>query len=583
MKNKNHFKTVCFTVAAAMFVFACALAVMYALTMYMPFLLVAAILWLPALTNLSLAFTFSKPKESEKPQKPEKEGVKFFKRTINSFVYLLKKIGYAINQLVCKVMKKRTNVVLVLAFLSVAVSNILFWFNIGKTSAHVMTPLSPIIAAVLFVALIVLEKLAKHTLENQDENFYKTILSNLVTAASYSKITLLVTTVVVAVCALGYYDASMWLNIALAVLFLYVTAFTVLGLAVRGIRNEIDTYPEVFVPFFNKKTASLSVIDYLEQNTGITMRSLWSMQLIKRIIPYSVMGVALALWLSTGIVQVETYQQGALYRLGKLKDTLTPGVHITLPVPFDKVEMYDTETINEITVGYLSQEATDNLWTEAHGNNEYKLLLGGGNELVSINLRIEYKIDDLNSYLRCSSAPASLLESAAYETVTAVTINSDLDTMLAADRTAFSDSFAANLRERISKYNTGLDIVSVVIESIHPPVEIADSYQGIISAGIQAEQLLLEAEGKAGVKVAEAEAERDKNINQAMSEGHKNIADAQSSVAEFTASLAADNAYGDGYRYYKYLEALKKTYSNAKLVIVGKGIDSESIYFGNIG
>jgi regulator of protease activity HflC (stomatin/prohibitin superfamily) len=305
--------------------------------------------------------------------------------------------------------------------------------------------------------------------------------------------------------------------------------------------------------------------------------------LIKKIVPFALAFSALVLWLSTGIVQIESYQQGALYRLGNLEsDSLSPGMHLTLPWPLDRVEIYDTETVNEITIGYLATDATDNLWTEAHGNNEYKLLLGGGNELVSINLRIEYKIGDLGRFLKCSSSPAKLLESTAYETVTNKTINTDLDTLLATDRAEFSKSFEKELTKRIAKYNTGIEIVGVVIESIHPPVEVANIYQQIISAGIEAEKIVLDAQAQAGVTVSQAQSEHDRNINIATSESHKQIADAQSAVAEFTASVENDKNYGDGYRYYKYLEAIKKAYSGAKLIIVGDGIDSSSLYLGSV-
>jgi hypothetical protein len=48
------------------------------------------------------------------------------------------------------------------------------------------------------------------------------------------------------------------------------------------------------------------------------------------------------------------------------------------------------------------------------------------------------------------------------------------------------------------------------------------------------------------------------------------------------AGVEADKAYPSAYRYYKYLNAIGTAYGNAKLVIVGDGIDSSNIYFGNI-
>lgn len=313
------------------------------------------------------------------------------------------------------------------------------------------------------------------------------------------------------------------------------------------------------------------------------MRSLWSLKLIKKLIPYTVLLAVILFWCCTGIVQIESNQEGAVYRFGKLQGyTLEPGIHMLLPYPFDRVEIYDTGTVNRMTVGYISSEDSDNIWTAGHGSSEYKLLLGGGNELVSINLRIEYKITDLYEYLRSSSSPESILRALAYESVTARTINTDLDSLLSVDRSAFSQSFAQSLSEDLFEYHIGLSVVNVVLESIHPPVEIASVYQEIVSAGILAEQYMLDAEAKAAVTKAEAEKSRDTAINSAKAAQSKAVAAARAEVSGFLASVSADTAYPDAYRYNKYLTAVGKAYGGSKLVIVGDGIDSSKIYFGNI-
>ena len=151
----------------------------------------------------------------------------------------------------------------------------------------------------------------------------------------------------------------------------------------RLIRKELGSEPSL--PMSVKAVGSSGVLSYLEENTGITMRSLWSIRLVRQLIPSVLLFVVLLTWLATGIVQVEAHQEGALYRLGKLQDkTLKPGLHLTLPWPFDRVETVDTQSLRRVVVGYIPNGAEDNTWTDGHGTEEYRLLLGGGNELVSI-------------------------------------------------------------------------------------------------------------------------------------------------------------------------------------------------------
>jgi regulator of protease activity HflC (stomatin/prohibitin superfamily) len=154
--------------------------------------------------------------------------------------------------------------------------------------------------------------------------------------------------------------------------------------------------------------------------------------------------------------------------------------------------------------------------------------------------------------------------------------------MLSVDRNAFAETFCNELKNRIYEYNTGIEIVDVVLESIHPPVDVASIYQNIISAEITAEKYLFDAEAEAAIKIASAEEQKNLAIAQAKADNYTRIAAAKADVAEFVASLNSDNTYGDMYRYYKYMNAIGKAYGSSKLVIVGEGVDSSNIYFGNL-
>ena len=85
------------------------------------------------------------------------------------------------------------------------------------------------------------------------------------------------------------------------------------------------------------------------------------------------------------------------------------------------------------------------------------------------------------------------------------------------------------------------------------------------------------------ITITNATATKDVTINAAISENHTKVAGATSSVSEFMASVAANEANKDSYHYYKYLDALSQSYGKANLILVGDGIDTSKIYFGNIG
>ncbi len=538
---------------------------------YHALLLTALILLLPGLAQLTLLM--KRGQLPVPPEAPEEEPTdKKAKRRLawEKNRYLLKKRWYA----------WRDGIVTALILLLTLAAHLVFW-KLKPVLADKLNFLTPVLLAVVFVAFIVVEKWCAHTMDSAAAPV-QARLRGIMNALSLGRVALLLTIAGAVLKLLGVYDAGTILCALLSVLFVYETAMLLFSLTVRLIRKEMTACPELLVSIHGMGK-DMNILTYLEQNTGITMRSLWSLQLIKKLLPPALLTLALVLWLSTGLVQIEAYQQGALFRLGKLRsEVLEPGFHVTLPWPVDRVDVYDTKSVQKMAIGYVPEGQQDNIWTEAHGGEEYRLLLGGGAEIVSINLVVEYQISDLMRYIKSSASPESLMQARAYEIITARTISTDLDTLLAADREVFSETFREELTQQLETYDIGLSVVNVVLESIHPPVEIAYIYQDMISAGIDAEYLRLYAEDSANQYIMTAKQTSVSTIGDARANQLKAIGAAKAAVAEFMAAVEADKAYPQQYRYQKYLNALAAAYGNTTIVIAGEGVDTENIYIGSI-
>ncbi|MBE6604165.1 MAG: protease modulator HflK [Ruminococcaceae bacterium] len=580
-----------FVTLASLFCLLAAAALMVFLryrTNYVPLLLLALILALPAAINLLLLVPLPREGQKEASAASSEKISELLTRRARVAAFFKKQV-LRFARAVCH--RRASLLAGGIVLLTVAI-NVFFWLTLKNiTYAGRLNYFIAVLLAALFVLFIVFGKWCKHRMpecaENEpavEQRYGAALLRNMQSAFALARLGVLLSAVTVMLALLGIYDFTKWLTVLFGILFAYQTAFTFISLFVVLVRRELEVAPEVSAPAPGVEGGDLGIVTYLEKNTGISMRSLWSIQMIKKAIPYAVLMSVLLLWGVTGVVMVESHQEGAHYRFGELREeTLGPGLHLTLPWPFDTVEVYDTGTVNKMTVGYIAEGDADNIWTEAHGGEEYRLLLGGGNELVSVNLRVMYRIKDLRAYLTNCSSPELLMSAASYEIITARTITSDLDAMLATDRVAFASDFAAALTEVLTKYQTGLEVVNVVLESIHPPVEIADAYQAMISAEIEAGQMILDAEAYAGERLAWAWIDYDSTLAVANITKHESMAGARASVAEFMASVEADNAYSEEYRYYKYMQAITEAYSGAKLVIVGDGINEENIYIGNIG
>ncbi len=561
---------------------------LYTPTKYLPFYLLGLTILLPSAVNLSL-FLLKIPAEKFKKEKVKQEEYPDEKKEPGKFKKLLHNAGKPFV-LLWRVLRDKIDAgkaIRYLSFLSAAaafaVIQYLFAISLkAATSLYIVNYAYAVLLIVLFLVFIVLDKWMLH---NEDAGEYATALGcNIRSVLALARLALIFIIPAVFIKLLGLYELQKYIVIAIAAIFYWSSLFTLLSYLARAVRRELASAPDIRIPapFSGGSGKDMGIISYLEDNTGITMRGLWSVKLIKKLMIPSLIAVFLLFWISTGIVEIGAGQRGALYNFGNLHDTpLEPGLHLTLPWPFGKTVIYNTDAVSSITIGYRSDTSVDNVWTQTHGSEEYELLLGGGEELVSINLCVEYKINDLNSYLVNCADPEAILEACAYELVAEKTIVTDLNTLLSVDREAFAADFKTDLIEKISIRNTGLEVVSVVLESIHPPLGIADIYQQLVSAEINAATRIMNAEAAAAVRVLEAETSYNSTVSYATAEQLGKIAEARAEVAEFMASVAADKDFSNAYRYYKYLNAITNAYENANLIIVGSDIDQSRIYFGS--
>ena len=583
---------VCLAVSVAL---AIGFEVMYSMTRYLPLCLFAILCLMPTVTYAPiLLFRFRIPVE-DVPTAPEAhedpggedkdDDNKKSKKKKRRNASISGKLRRVLNALARFYNRHRSRAAVIVAIGANIALHVRFFIMLRRmTSLYTLNYVFLVAMLMIFIVLISIEKWCAHTADDESDEFLRAMNRNVRSSLILIRTALILVAVAIALKLVGIYDAQSILRIVLAVIWYYASVFTLISLAVAVIKKNVLTAPALHVPTpFSIGSRGFGLISYLEENTGITMRSLWSIHMVRKLIPYTLAAIAIVLWLSTGIVQVESYERAVVYRFGHLSEnTLDAGIHLTLPWPLDKVVKHNTETVKKMVIGYKSVEDGDNTWSGEHGTSEYRLLLGSIDELVSINLRIEYKISDVYKYVKSSAAPDKILEAETYHLVTDETIHTDLDTLLSIDRSAFASSFRTELSERIAEYDTGIEIVSVVLESIHPPIDVADVYHGIVSAEIQAEKLILDAEAYAAKTVTNAEAQSYRDVSAANAENHSKIAAAQSAVAEFMAGVEADKAHPDSYRYYKYMSAITKAYGSARLVIVGDGIDSSNIYFGSL-
>jgi len=282
------------------------------------------------------------------------------------------------------------------------------------------------------------------------------------------------------------------------------------------------------------------------------------------------------LFLSTSIFVVQPHQQAAVYHFGRLdrfsiKDA---GLHFKFPYPIDKTEIYDVHRVASMQIGYESSGTADFLWTQRHDIGEYMLLLGNGNEMVAVNLKILYVISDLYSYIKNFANAEAVLSATVYNALMTHTINTTLDSFLNIDRNSLSASVMNELSAFCEAEKLGVSVVQVVIENIHPPVDIADVYQKVISASVDKTTMITRAQTYAETRVIEAEKLSGLAVNGARAVQYDRTSGAQKESVVFYSAAEAYRTSPVSYELAKNLDVYQKIIKTNKVYAFSRGTEN---------
>jgi len=382
------------------------------------------------------------------------------------------------------------------------------------------------------------------------------IYAAVIAAASVLKINILV------VLQWVYYAASVYLAVSL-----------VINILLAMLKGNVLSFDYSLFP---KYLLSKEQFTETMEKWKVSIKSLYTIRYTLKIFPALVLAFIFVLFLSTGIFVVQPHQQAAVYHLGKLdrssiKDS---GLHFKFPYPVDKTAIYDVHRVASMQIGYESSGTANFLWTQKHDIGEYMLLLGNGNEMVAVNLKILYVISDLYSYIKTCANAEAVLNAAVYNALMTRTINTTLDSFLNVDRNSLSASVMDELSAFCESEKLGFSVVQVVIENIHPPVDIADVYQKVVSASVDKTTMITRAQTYTETKMIEAEKLSGFAVNGARAVQYDRTSDAQKESVVFYAAADAYRASPVSYELAKNLDVYQKIIKNNKVYAFSRGTEN---------
>ncbi|BCU78034.1 protease modulator HflK [Luteolibacter sp. LG18] len=243
----------------------------------------------------------------------------------------------------------------------------------------------------------------------------------------------------------------------------------------------------------------------MEKIFGVRIEESWLALLGKRMAAPLALLVLLGLWLSTGLTRIPVDSHGVRVDRGVFRErALAPGLAFHPPWPWSEVRLVNTGRVEELALGFERDLSRPVLWAEKHFDGEQNLLVGGGEELLTVNVPVHYRIRDAVAWLRHGTGARECLASLGYHELLAITGSHDSFQLMITDRDEVADRLKARLQQSCDRLDLGIEIVFVGLKDVHPPVEVAPAFQDVVSAEEQRLSLIDQARTASVASLADA-------------------------------------------------------------------------------
>jgi regulator of protease activity HflC (stomatin/prohibitin superfamily) len=331
----------------------------------------------------------------------------------------------------------------------------------------------------------------------------------------------------------------------------------------------------------------------LKTHLGLDFARSWALAYLSAAVLPAIFGTALLCWGLTGLKLIELGQRGIYERFGAPVAVLGPGLHLLLPWPLGRLRPVEFGTIHTVAIG-VDEPATaasaeqvgaedtpplslNRLWETAHAGQANYLVPSPGTgqqgfQSVSTEISVLYRVGltdpaALQSVYEVAD-PESLIREAGSRVVLRFFNSRTLLAVLGERR----DNVAASLRDALTSdldsHHAGIEVISVLIEEIHPPAGAAGAYHAVQAAQINASASISDERGRAKRVAGVAQQEARQLTSAAHATAVERIDAANADAYRFDAERRAHAEGGQAYLLERSFTKLQAALAQKPLTLI---------------
>jgi len=258
----------------------------------------------------------------------------------------------------------------------------------------------------------------------------------------------------------------------------------------------------------------------------------------------------------SGIIFVQPDEVAIIVRLGKVvgdtpaEQVKQPGLHFAFPYVIDTVIKVPVGKIRETQIISLFSEGRLAYVTEYYGVGKYsetKYYYGGevGNivesgyaitgddNIILIDAVVKYKITDALKFALEVENPDKTIQGVVTSILAKHIRNTNVDSVLTDKKIEIAAAVTKESQVVFDDLGLGIQINNLEFRTVSPPIELDQAFDDVITANIQKETMIQEANRYTETVLPAATAEADALVKKAETRQHEAVAKANNDVSEF--------------------------------------------------
>ena len=255
---------------------------------------------------------------------------------------------------------------------------------------------------------------------------------------------------------------------------------------------------------------------------------------------------------------IDASERGVVLRFGAYITTLEPGFRIRWPRPIEEVIKINVTKIKPLK------------------HND--LMLTKDENIVEIELAVQYKIKDVKNYLFNVNKPDLTLLQATEASIRYVIGHSDMDFVLTEGRGPIADDTMKLIQDTLDQYKSGLLVTSVNMRGAKPPEQVKSAFDDFNRASEDKVTLINEAEAYEYEILEKSTGKASRLTEDALAYKARVTAQAEGQASRFEQLLVEYEKAPAVTRERLYLESVESVLSRNKKIFLDTGSGDKILY-----